>query len=143
LNMKKSPENSDVRRGPHSHRRRTTQRSSSGALIAGLSMVPVYVTEVEAAGSCAAATRPGVIVGKWKWERGSGPGVPEPEWGDCQGSWGVGGQCDSLTTTPVRLPYGYPGKHVFIAEVNYKLIAVPFFNIPGLNKESLHAWAIF
>jgi Flp pilus assembly protein TadG len=106
----------------------------------------IYVTQITADSSCSGSACPGTVTRKWRWNAGSISALPRPDWGACQGSWAVDGQCDRPSTPFIALPYGYPGKQVFVAEVYYQLprwAGLPFLNIPGLNGEPLYAWAIF
>jgi Flp pilus assembly protein TadG len=100
----------------------------------------VYVTEIVADSNCSGASCLGTVAKKWRWNGSGGSAPPRPEWGACQGQWSArDGLCDKLPTTPIFLPYGYPGKRVFIAEIHYQLPGLPSL----FNREPLYAWAIF
>lgn len=104
----------------------------------------IVVTKVVANNDCDGLNCQGKAVEQWRWISGAGPVISH--WGRCNGRWLADGSCDKLSPTPIVLPYGYPGKKVFIAEVTYQLPewpGLPDFGIPGLNKDPLYAWAIF
>lgn len=104
----------------------------------------IFLTVITPDGSCVGTGCQGVATAKWRWNAGGGPAMSK--WGSCIGGWDAEGMCLRLSSRPIGLPYAYPGKSVYIAEVVYQLPAwagLPFLSIPGLNQEPLYAWAIF
>jgi hypothetical protein len=60
----------------------------------------------------------------------------------------VGSACTGVAVGggggPVRIPYGYPGQHIFFVDISYDTVPMPsFLNIAGLNGGTHHARAIF